>query len=125
VEIAMGKLVRDVMQTDVVCAGPGETLGEVRKRSDLEGVGAMPVVNEYEEVVGFFSYEELLMDGRDDQHIRAMMSSPAYTVEPDASASEAARLMCEHGIHHLAVTDAGKLVGVVSSFDLLRLLADE
>jgi CBS domain-containing protein len=34
----------------------------------------------------------------------------------------AARIMRNHKIHHLMVTDEKKLIGIISSFDLLKLV---
>jgi acetoin utilization protein AcuB len=41
-----------------------------------------------------------------------------YSIEPKASVEEAERLMADHGIHHLPVTDDGALVGMVSQGDI-------
>jgi CBS domain-containing protein len=50
-----------------------------------------------------------------------LMSSPAITVTPDSDVTRAARLMADHRVHCLPVVDhAGKLVGVVSRADVLR-----
>jgi CBS domain-containing protein len=48
-----------------------------------------------------------------------VMSAPLVTTEPDAFAFEALLEMTRREIHHLVVLDAGSLVGVVSSDDLL------
>ena len=48
------------------------------------------------------------------------MTAPAVTVGPDATVSEAARLL-RHGIKRLPVVDpAGPLLGIVSRADLLK-----
>lgn len=44
------------------------------------------------------------------------------TVRPDAAVSQAASIMCDRRINSLPVTSSGKLIGIVTSFDLLRLL---
>ncbi len=43
-----------------------------------------------------------------------------HTVAPEASMLEALRLMAEHNIGALPVTDAGRLVGIVSERDYVR-----
>lgn len=50
--------------------------------------------------------------------IRERMSPMPYTLGRDQSMSEAARRMQEHGIRHLAVLHAGKMIGVVSDRDI-------
>lgn len=48
------------------------------------------------------------------------MSSPVYTVSPDAELAEAQDELRTHGISSLAVTEGDRMVGVVSRTDLLR-----
>ncbi len=49
-----------------------------------------------------------------------LMTSPAITIGPDANVPAAARLMTEHHVRMLPVTDQkGKLVGIVSRRDLI------
>ncbi|MFH8801961.1 CBS domain-containing protein [Streptomyces sp. NPDC017936] len=50
-----------------------------------------------------------------------LMSRPAVTVTADATVSEAARLMTEHGVDRLPVVDGEeRLVGIVTRRDLLQ-----
>jgi CBS domain-containing protein len=53
--------------------------------------------------------------------------TPLVTIASDRSIAEAASLMAEHGIAHLAVTDpdAGRPIGVISTLDIARALAAE
>jgi CBS-domain-containing membrane protein len=49
------------------------------------------------------------------------MTTPAVTVGPDATVTEAARLLHRHGIKRVPVVDpAGPLLGIVSRADLLK-----
>ena len=52
--------------------------------------------------------------------VRSVMSAPVVTIEISRSAHEASDLMAEHGIRHLAVSEEGVIVGMVSVRDLLR-----
>ena len=52
--------------------------------------------------------------------VRSIMSSPVITIEQDRSAHDASDLMAEKGIRHLAVTEDGRIVGIVTVRDLLR-----
>lgn len=53
-----------------------------------------------------------------------VMHGDVTTVTPDAGIQEAARLMIEHGYHRLPVVDGERLLGVVSTMDLARAIAD-
>ena len=52
--------------------------------------------------------------------VREAMTSPALTVTPWSSVSEAARLMTERGINRLPVVRNDELVGIVTRTDLVR-----
>jgi CBS domain-containing protein len=49
------------------------------------------------------------------------MTSPAITVAPDELVTRAARTMVERGVNRLPVVEDGKLVGIVTRADLVRL----
>jgi CBS-domain-containing membrane protein len=50
-----------------------------------------------------------------------LMTAPAVTIGPDATVTEAARLLHRHGIKRMPVVDpAGPLLGIVSRADLLK-----
>lgn len=52
------------------------------------------------------------------------MTRGVVSVGPDASASEVAETLLEHRVHRLFVVEDGVLRGVISAFDLLRLIRD-
>jgi len=52
--------------------------------------------------------------------VKTVMTSPLITMESDRSAHDASDLMADRGIRHLAVTQDGQIVGMISVRDLLR-----
>ena len=56
-----------------------------------------------------------------DIAIDKVMTSDPATVSPQSSAAEARRLLDSNVIHHLPVVEGDRLVGIVSSSDLLKL----
>ena len=113
----MNRTVRAI-QTEATLLEAATLMREVR-------VGAL-MVEEEGRLVGVVSETDLvrkgIAEGRDARRdkIRAIMSSPIITIDIDRPASDASDLMSEKGIRHLAVTDGGKIVGVISVRDLLR-----
>lgn len=53
--------------------------------------------------------------------LREIMSSPVRTISGDAVCFDALMAMMTHKIHHLAVEEGGKIVGVVTSHDIMLL----
>jgi CBS domain-containing protein len=52
--------------------------------------------------------------------VRQVMTRPLKTLDSDAPVFMALQLMLEEHIHHLALVEEGKIIGVISSTDLLR-----
>ena len=88
-------------------------------------IGAL-LVEDREQFVGVVSETDLvrkaMAGGKDplDHPVKSVMSSPIITIEIDRSAHDASDQMAEHGIRHLAVTQDGEIVGMISVVDLLR-----
>src|SRR5207249_12063846 len=58
-----------------------------------------------------------------DEPVAAIMTAPLVTLSPEAFVYEALGEMARHGIHHLLIVEAGRLLGVLSADDLLVLQA--
>jgi CBS domain-containing protein len=65
--------------------------------------------------------DKIVAEGRNpaETTVREIMSGPIITGKPDWSLMECSRLMQEHRIHHLPVTDeSGALIGMISATDI-------
>ncbi len=104
---------------------PDASLLEAARLMRDSKLGAL-LVEDREEFVGIVSETDLvrkaMAGGEDplDQPVKSVMSSPIITIEVDRSAHDASDQMAEHGIRHLAVTQDGEIVGMISVVDLLR-----
>ncbi|MGI5223729.1 CBS domain-containing protein [Actinoallomurus sp. CA-142502] len=134
------RTVNDVMTKGVVSAYRGACFKDIVQVMIKRGITAMPVVDEGHRVAGVVSESDLLAkeehkDGgrrrwfgrRRGSWAKAraltaedLMTAPAITVRPEATIVEAARLLDEHRIKRMPVTDdQNRLVGIVSRRDLL------
>ena len=104
---------------------PEATLAEAAAMMRDTRVGAI-LVAEQGAFIGIVSETDLVRKAMAGQlnaaqaKVRAVMSSPVITIEQDRSAHDASDLMAEKGIRHLAVTEDGRVVGIVTVRDLLR-----
>jgi len=130
----MDKLVRELMHPGMVTCRPKTTLGQVAVMltehhmhglivTDRDG-RALGVITDFDLLAG----EWLSADPESLNVMRKMtagdlMSSPIDTIDIDAPASEAARVMHEKVIRRLVVTDKDKPVGVISVSDVVAGLA--
>ena len=112
------------MESRVMTTTPHQTVGHVRKVMADNRVSALPVVNSEDEPVGIITAADLLGDHKSGEPLSGIMSSPVYTVSPYDGPHIAARVMRNHQIHHVIVTKAKQVVGIVSAYDLLQLVED-
>ena len=114
-----------MMSRRILSVGPDAPVIEAARTMQEAKVGAL-LVAEGSQYLGVVSESDLvrrvLAVGGDVNHVRVsdVMQAPIITIEIDRSAHEASDLMAERGIRHLAVTDEGKIVGMLSVRDLLR-----
>jgi CBS-domain-containing membrane protein len=137
-------LVRDVMTTEVVTVEPSTPFKEIAARLAQHRISAVPVVDAGRRVLGIITEADLLLkqehpDPKADisliwtrrrrrERAKAaaavagkLMTAPAATVAPTATVTEAARRMHTAGVKRLPVVDeTGRLVGIVSRADLLK-----
>ncbi|MFE0698820.1 CBS domain-containing protein [Streptomyces sp. NPDC058872] len=117
--------VADLMTPTAVAVQRGTSFKEIARLLDEYGVTAVPVVDEEDRPVGVVSEADLLRRHTTkggSSTAEGMMSSPVVTARPSWTAIEAARLMERHRVKRLPVVDAqGRLIGVLSRSDLLRM----
>ena len=115
-------LLTDVMTAGVVAVKEDETLGEARERMESLDIHALPVTDRFGVLVGIVSFEDLVRGHEPTLPVSRVMTSPVHTLPPSAETSAAAALMRKHRHHHVVVLEGQKIVGMVSSLDLLELL---
>jgi len=116
--------VEDLMAERVVLLTRHQSVGHARKLMSELGIHCLPVADEGE-LVGIVTAYDLMESVEDETLVAKVMTREVRTVARYASPHVAARTMRNHHIHHLVVTHEQKIVGVLSSFDLLRLVEDK
>lgn len=122
----MNVTVEELMQRPVLTVTKHQTVGHARKLMAQHAVSALPVMGPDQEPLGIVTSRDLL-DGHghpDGAPVSVVMSDLPYRVHPGDGPHVAARLMRNHHLHHVLVVDRDRLVGMLSSYDLLRLVED-
>jgi CBS domain-containing protein len=132
--------VSEVMCGSVVSVGPDDRCSDIADVLYNRGISAVPVVGPSNQLLGVVSGADLLRaaipeldtpaaDSAVTTQARAsdVMNRQPVTVAPSASVREAAEVMRRQQLRWLPVVQDGRLVGVVSRSDVLRVLtpADE
>jgi CBS domain-containing protein len=120
----MNAKVQDLMTAPVMTTTPHQTVGHVRDLMHAHQISCLPVVNPNQEPVGIVTLTDLTAKHKDGTPVSHLMSAKVLTVPQYAEVSLAARIMRNHHTHHVVVTHETKVVGIISSFDLLRLVEE-
>jgi tRNA nucleotidyltransferase (CCA-adding enzyme) len=117
--------VSDVMSSPVMAVEPNLAIDDAYRLMIRYGHAALPVVNE-RGISGIITRKDLdkaELHGLGNVPVSDFMTEGAVTVSPEASVSEAHRMMVLYNIGRLPVVDAaGTLVGIVTRTDMLRAL---
>jgi CBS domain-containing protein len=143
------------MTQDVVTVAPTTGVQEIARLLWSRGVSGVPVVDEDGTLVGIVRELDLLVRNANlhiPQYLRVLdimiplgsrhefeeelrramgataadvMTGQVITVGPDTDLAEAATLMLDKDVNRLPVVDDGRLVGIISRADFVRLLAQD
>ncbi len=120
----MNTKVAELMSKAVVTAEPHHSVEHVRKLLDRNAISSVPVVDSEGRPVGIVSVTDLAYDLKAGSAISTIMTKKVYVVPKYEDTSIAARVMRNHKIHHVVVTHEKEVVGILSAFDLLKLVED-
>jgi CBS domain-containing protein len=121
-------VVSEHMSQDLLTVSAGDRLGEAAKRMVARGVGAV-LVMEGGRLEGILTERDLMRavatGYSDDARVSDWMTRNPETVEASDATDHAASLMIHGGFRHLPVVDEGRVAGIISIRDLMRVaLAD-
>jgi CBS domain-containing protein len=115
---------------DVYSVAPEATVFEALREMADRNIGAL-VVRSGGEIAGIFSERDyarkvaLLGRSSRDTPVGDVMTAKVVTIDPDRTAGECMALMTEARIRHLPVVEGGRLMGVISIGDVVRVVVEE
>jgi CBS domain-containing protein len=121
-------LVGDHMTRGVLTISSDASLGDAAAKMAERGVGAVVIV-EGEAIAAILTERDVMKAvgaGKDGSaSVADWMTRHPDTIEPDDTTDHAASLMIHGGFRHLPVVEEGKVVGIVSIRDLMRVALDD
>ena len=119
-------LVKDIMTKALISVNTETTVFQVAKMMQQGGIGAV-LVKKDDHLVGIITdrdYATKIVSHNlpSDTSVEKIMSSPLITINFDESISAAAQRMTSKKIRKLGVTDNGKIIGLITSTDLVTQL---
>jgi CBS domain-containing protein len=124
----------EIMSRDMTCVRRDLDAERVAELMVLNHIGCLPVVEEPGRPIGMITKLDLVerfvahngsrAEGLAMQTAGMLMMPMSIALKEHATIAHAAALMASEDIHHLCVVDAeGRLIGVVSTMDIVRWLA--
>jgi CBS domain-containing protein len=116
-------LVRDIMNSPIISSSPDSNIKEIAEKMKEEKIGSI-VIFEAEKPVGIVTDWDIVTDGfsRDVPPSSIKTSEimkKLYTIEGEATITEAARMLRKHNIKRLGVVYKNRVVGIISSSDVI------
>jgi CBS domain-containing protein len=116
-------LVADHMSSDLLTVAADDRLGEAAKRMVARGVGAVLVLDG-DQLQGILTERDLMRavagGYSDEARVSEWMTRHPETIDASDETDHAASLMIHGGFRHLPVVDEGRVAGIISIRDLMR-----
>lgn len=120
--------IKDVLQSKgsstVITIAPSATVRELVELLSTHNIGAVVVSEDEAAPAGIVSERDVVRrvtdDGLMQLEVSAIMTAEVQVCEPDDLLDDLMRMMTEHRIRHVPVLDDGRLIGLVSIGDAVK-----
>lgn len=118
-------------KTSLVATTPDAALREAIDILSKRNIGALPVCDTSNKVVGILSERDIVRwlskhsSEIDSVKVSDLMTSDVVTCSDEYDLQEVMSLMNDHGIRHMPVVTNGKLTAMLSSRDILQTLLED
>ncbi|MFH1821537.1 MAG: CBS domain-containing protein [Methanobacteriota archaeon] len=121
---AVNEPVKSIMSRDLTCGTSDMSIVEAAKLILGKGIGGIPILDDDEKLVGIVSEHDFVayIPNTTGSQVSYHMSRHVATADPKFKMMDAARAIISRGFRRLPVVSEGKLVGIVTSMDILRYL---
>ena len=121
--------VSTIMSWPVATIDHNATLQEAAEALAADNIGVLLVTRDGDGMVGIISERDVVTHLAAGTHLNRLsvgeaMAGDVVTVRPDATIVGAARTMAEADVRHLPVLDGRLIAGLLSTRDLIGVLAD-
>jgi CBS domain-containing protein len=121
--------VKEAMTSPVEVVETEMALDQVARRMVEKKIGCVVVVVDGQPV-GIVTEWDLCRTVAEDRkpsevRVKEIMTTPLYTTHPDVSLTDASKEMTKHNIRRLPVIDDGRLVGIVTTKDIIAISPEQ
>ena len=118
----MNVKIADLMSKRIITAQKHHSVEHLRGIMERNRIHAVPIVGAEGEALGIVTSTDLARKVKESSPVSRVMSEDVICLPAYNEVSAAARIMLKHKIHHVVVTHEHKVIGMITSFDLLKLV---
>jgi CBS domain-containing protein len=123
------KIVTKLSKRSCITIKENETLQKAALVLKDNNIGALPVVDKDNKLVGILSERDIARNIFDEnfnknQKISNIMSTNVVTCTVDSSAFDLLKIMSDQKIRHIPIVDNNKLLGIISIGDVVNRIID-
>jgi predicted transcriptional regulator len=112
---------RDIMTHETITIAPDASVREAARRLSGYNISGMPVVDGAGRMVGIITQADLI--SKEGKTVADLMTQRVVSVAEDTTVDEAARILTVNRFKRVPVVRDGRLVGIVSRADIVRMMA--
>lgn len=120
----MNEKVEVIMMKELITLGPESSLADVSNVFKTKKIHHIPIVEDGKLVGLVTTYDMWRKNVRHEDYekiqVKDIMSKRLIKLEPDSKIGTAAELFLDNRFHALPVVDGDMLLGLVTTFDILR-----
>lgn len=126
----MEKELKNIYSKNLITIRETETLHDADELMNNYNIRHLVVVDETNTLVGILAKSDFIalkyVDSRlRDFTVKSMMSSPVKAIDKTAKIKAVAQLFINKKINSSLISDNGEIVGIVTSEDLIKILAEK
>ena len=123
--------IKKLLKRDCITAPYEATIKEVAALLAKKSIGAVPVTNKNEEVIGIVSERDIVRNLNNpdvditNEKVAAIMTKSVISVPKTVSSSDLMEIMTENKIRHVVIIEDKALLGIVSIGDVVKRLMEK
>jgi CBS domain-containing protein len=125
---AINDPVKEIMTRDPISISPKYSIRESVDVMAENGIGSLPIVDKEEKVVGIVTERDFalaLAGSLTDETVGDIMIKDVITTTPGTPIESCSKIMVRNNLRRIPVVEEGKLIGIVTSTDILRFFGDK
>ena len=125
---AINEPVKEIMTRDVISITPKYSIRESVDLMTEKGIGSLPIVDKEDKLVGIVTERDFalaLAGSLTNETVGDIMIKDVITTTPGTPIESCSKIMVRNNLRRIPVVEEEKLIGIVTSTDILRFFGDK